>query len=200
MLHTRPVAPTFSSRLAVVLLSPSPPSPLLSYEQVYSHVGPLASPLAHHLASLRGTRLPPLVLRPVTLLAGKISVGGVSLEIGAPAQTNSSGSTTQAIALTTFEHCVPAGQTLTVLASFHFNDDGLLSPCDQGAFIYKGTVHGAQRHLQDKAQAKQTWQYICAVRQPPPPRNCFPPHTLQASAAPLIAIACYQAGSRRSRL
>ena len=136
----------------------------------------------------------------VTLLVGKISIGGVSLEIGAPTQTNSSGSTTQAIALTTFEHCVPAGQTLTVLASFHFNDDGLLSPCDQGAFIYKGTVHGAQRHLQDKAQAKQTWQYICAVRLPPPLRNYFPPHALQASAAPLIAIACYQAGSRRSRL
>jgi hypothetical protein len=61
------------------------------------------------------------------------------------------------------EHCVCAGQAVTVMASFEINDEGLLSPCDQDAFIYKGTVKGARQHLEQKAQEKRTWQYICAV-------------------------------------
>ena len=98
------------------------------------------------------------------LSSGKIKIGGFSLEVGTPPSTN--GSTTQPIALTTVEHCMSAGQTLTVLSSFEINEDGLLTPCDRDAFIYSGTIRGALRHLEDKADSKRTWQYICAVSCP----------------------------------
>ncbi len=98
------------------------------------------------------------------LASGKIKIGGFSLEVGAPPSTN--GSTTQPIAITTVEHCMSAGQTLTVLSSFEINEDGLLTPCDRDAFIHSGTIRGALRHLEDKAESKRTWQYICAVSCP----------------------------------
>lgn len=59
-----------------------------------------------------------------------------------------------------------AGQTLTVLAQFEMNEDGLLCPRDKDAFIYKGGVNSAQRHLQEKVEQQRTWQYICAVSHP----------------------------------
>ena len=100
-----------------------------------------------------------------TVSSGKIKIGGFSLEVGAPASAN--GRTTQPIALTTVEHCMSAQQTITVMASFEINEDGLLCPCDHNAFIYKGTVKSAQKHLQQATDAKRTWQYICAVSRPP---------------------------------
>jgi hypothetical protein len=106
-----------------------------------------------------------------TFRSGKIQIGGFSLELGAPTSSSASGITTQPIALTTVEHCMSAGQTLTVLASFEVNEDGLLSPNATNAFIYKGSITSAQRHLQEKAQDKRTWQYICAVSRR---AACFP--------------------------
>jgi hypothetical protein len=80
------------------------------------------------------------------------------------ARADSNGCSTRPIALTTAEHCVSAGQTVTVLASFETNEDGLLCARDADAFMYRGTIKSAIRHLQEKADTKRTWQYICAVR------------------------------------
>ena len=137
---------------------------------MYSHLAPMSSPMAGFQGDFAATlssrccpTLPP---------SGKIQIGSFSLEVGAP---SNSGPAPVPIALTTVEHCMSAGQTLTVMASFEVNDDGLLCPSDHDAFIYKGTIKSAQHYLQQKAHDNRTWQYICGVR-PPPARAtlCFP--------------------------